>query len=245
MASADAAQSTGARTTEPQEALASQRERAEALDRDLASARAEIEALRAELTRSMITSADTTQAPDGKFAARQEALARERERAEALDRDLTLARSEIEALKTERTRALIASVDSAHVVEAKGTADQDRQDQGRANLASGPAMVRPAEPASAATTSSVPSAEQKLLTRADSLLESGDISGARLVLEYALEAGSGLAAFRLAETYDPRQLSRWRAHGVRGDWAKAQTLYARALSKGIGQAKERVASPRN
>ena len=48
----------------------------------------------------MITSADTTQAPDGNFAAHQEALARERERAEALDRDLTLARSEIEALKT-------------------------------------------------------------------------------------------------------------------------------------------------
>ena len=61
---------------------------------------------------------------------------------------LTLARSEIEALKTERTRALRASADSAHVVEAKGTADQDQQDQGRANLASGPEMVRPAEPAS-------------------------------------------------------------------------------------------------
>jgi hypothetical protein len=96
----------------------------------------------------------------------------------------------------------------------------------------------------AAFTSSVPSTEHRWLTRADMLLMNGDISGARLVLEHALAEGSNLAAFKLAETYDPKQLFRWGAHGVRGDWAKAQALYQRAYVAGVAQARERIASPR-
>jgi len=80
-----------------------------------------------------------------------------------------------------------------------------------------------------------------LLARANSLLKDRDISGARLMLERALQAGSSRAAFQLAETYDPRQLSRWRAHGVRSDWAKAQELYLRAHDGGIMEAKDRIA----
>jgi hypothetical protein len=73
-------------------------------------------------------------------------------------------------------------------------------------------------------------------------LKDGDISGARLVLERALQTGSSRAAFQLAETYDPRQLSRWRAHGTRGDWAMAQALYLRAYEGGIVEAKDRIAA---
>ena len=83
--------------------------------------------------------------------------------------------------------------------------------------------------------------EQALLARANSLLKDRDISGARLVFERALQAGSSRAAFQLAETYDPRQLSRWRVHGVGGDWAKAQELYLRAHDGGIMEAKDRIA----
>ena len=68
-----------------------------------------------------------------------------------------------------------------------------------------------------------------------------DISGARLLLERAVQTGSSRAAFQLAETYDPRQLSRWRAHGIRGDWATAQALYLRAHEGGIMEAKDRIA----
>ena len=91
------------------------------------------------------------------------------------------------------------------------------------------ALCRPATP------------EQALLARANSLLKDRDISGARLMLERALQAGSSRAAFQLAETYDPRQLSRWRVHGVQGDWAKAQALYQRAYDGGIMEAKDRIA----
>jgi len=96
-------------------------------------------------------------------------------------------------------------------------------------------------PASTAGTLSLTTPEQALLARASSLLKDRDISGARLILERALEAGSTRAAFQLAETYDPRQLSRWRAYGIRGDWAKAQALYLRALDGGIIEAKDRIA----
>jgi TPR repeat protein len=80
-----------------------------------------------------------------------------------------------------------------------------------------------------------------VLARATSLLKDRDISGARLLFERALQAGSSRAAFQLAETYDPRQLSRWRVHGVGGDWAKAQELYLRAHDGGIMEAKDRIA----
>jgi hypothetical protein len=71
-------------------------------------------------------------------------------------------------------------------------------------------------------------------------LKHGDISGARLVLERALQAGSNRAAFQLAETYDPRQLSRWRAFGIRGDWDRAQALYLQAQRAGIVEAQARI-----
>ena len=51
------------------------------------------------------------------------------------------------------------------------------------------------------------------------------------------------AAFQLAETYDPRQLSRWHAFGVRGDWDRAQALYLTAQRGGIKEANERIGPP--
>jgi TPR repeat protein len=74
------------------------------------------------------------------------------------------------------------------------------------------------------------------------LLGRADISGARLLLEHALERGSARAAFMLAETYDARVLRSWHAHGVSGDLAKARELYERAQAGGIEDAKERLES---
>src|SRR5215207_288077 len=75
-----------------QEAPGREHEEAERLNRDLAAARSEIEALKAEGAR---------------------ALAAGGEQAERLNRDLVAARSEIEALKAEEARALAAGGEQA------------------------------------------------------------------------------------------------------------------------------------
>jgi hypothetical protein len=82
--------------------------------------------------------------------------------------------------------------------------------------------------------------EERLLAQANALLRQADISGARPVLEYAVNRGSARAAFMLAETYDTRVLRSWRARGISGDPAKARELYERAQAGGIEDAKERI-----
>jgi TPR repeat protein len=82
--------------------------------------------------------------------------------------------------------------------------------------------------------------EQRLLARANALLRQADISGARQLLEHALEHGSARAAFMLAETYDARVLQSWRTRGISGDLARARELYERAQAGGIGDAMERI-----
>jgi TPR repeat protein len=79
-----------------------------------------------------------------------------------------------------------------------------------------------------------------LLTRADALLVSGDISGARLVLEHAVGTGSARAAFLLAETYDPNVLTQHQVPNLKADTAKARELYERARKGGIKEADERI-----
>jgi hypothetical protein len=81
--------------------------------------------------------------------------------------------------------------------------------------------------------------EQRLIERAETLLKMSDISGARLILERAMSAGSARAAYLLAQTYDPRVLDEWRVVGLKGDPAKAQELYARAQAGGIREAGQR------
>ena len=78
-----------------------------------------------------------------------------------------------------------------------------------------------------------------LLARAKALLDQGNIGAARVVLERAAETGSAQATFALAETYDPNVLAAWRTYGTRGDGAKARDLYARAYHGGIKAAKDR------
>jgi hypothetical protein len=66
------------------------------------------------------------------------------------------------------------------------------------------------------------------LERAEALLKDRDISGARLLLERAVQMGSARGAFLLAQTYDPAMLAQWQVRGIGGDAAKAQELYAKA-----------------
>ena len=99
--------------------------------------------------------------------------------------------------------------------------------------------VSPAQSASV----TLPTQERRL-AKAEELIRLGDIAAARLVLEHILEEGSGAsgaAAFRLAETYDPRWLSARGVVGWRGDPKRARELYGQAYGNGIKEAEERLA----
>jgi hypothetical protein len=78
----------------------------------------------------------------------------------------------------------------------------------------------------------------RLLSKANELIRPGDVSGARLLLERALESDSAEAAFYLAQTYDPRILNSWNVQGISADAEKARALYQRAHEAGLGKAKE-------
>src|SRR5215471_3785102 len=76
-----------------------------------------------------------------------------------------------------------------------------------------------------------------LMTRGDSLFGNGDLVSARLFYERAANGGSGQAALRLAETYDPRFLGKTHLGGlVRGDMAAAVFWYRRAHDLGASEA---------
>jgi hypothetical protein len=83
-----------------------------------------------------------------------------------------------------------------------------------------------------------------LLVKAKELVGRGDISGARLVLERALETGSLEAAFYLGQTYDRRFLQSWNVHGISPDPEKARELYGRALKAGLKNMKALAQSSR-
>ncbi|MEE1656028.1 hypothetical protein VB618_07455 [Microvirga sp. CF3062] len=83
-------------------------------------------------------------------------------------------------------------------------------------------------------------ADDRLVSRAGELLRTGDVSGARLLLERALASGNARAAFQLAETFDPNVLSKLGTMGIRGDAAKAREFYTQAQALGMAQARERL-----
>jgi hypothetical protein len=75
-----------------------------------------------------------------------------------------------------------------------------------------------------------------LLARGDTLLSVGDVASARLFYERAVDAGGGLAAIRLGETFDPLFLDRVHLSGVRGDPGVALFWYRRARDLGATDA---------
>lgn len=75
-----------------------------------------------------------------------------------------------------------------------------------------------------------------LLTRGDGLLRIGDVASARLFYERAANAGEGVAAVRLGETFDPIFIERAHLRGVRGDLGMAASWYRRARDLGAADA---------
>ena len=99
----------------------------------------------------------------------------------------------------------------------------------------------PARPHQSQPTSAISSADEaRVITRSEFLIKQSDFSGARLLLEYAVEKGSARAAFMMAETYDWQVLRSTHAYGVRPDAKKALELYQLAAAAGIEKARERL-----
>ena len=107
-----------------------------------------------------------------------------------------------------------------------------------------PGLAMPATPQDAKTAAPPPTAGfrlsavdmEALLARGDTLLSVGDVVSARLFYERAVDAGGGLAAIRLGETFDPLFLDRVHLHGVRGDPGAALFWYRRARDLGASGA---------
>jgi hypothetical protein len=242
--------------------------RAEALARDLASARNEIEALKLQI----VTREAAAREAVAEEAAAKKMLDEERARADALAHDLALARDEITTLRSHASMRVVtqsaamgastASMNEAGVPAAsaqstvalaptppvpsgtqapgsKGAPDPEAVHNGPTSL-SGASEIRDARQSAA-----LPSPEEpRLLARAETLIKQGHITGAQLLLARGLELGSARAAFLLAQTYDPRQLSSWGVRGILGDAAKAQELYTRAYKGGVSETGERLEATR-
>lgn len=73
-------------------------------------------------------------------------------------------------------------------------------------------------------------------------LADGDVAAARAFLERAADGGDARALVVLGDTYDPATLTRLGVVGIHGDAARAREYYSRALSAGVGAARQRIAS---
>jgi hypothetical protein len=81
---------------------------------------------------------------------------------------------------------------------------------------------------------------ETLLKRGQELIAIGDISGGRLLLTRAAEAGDARASLAVAGTYDAAVLATLGVVGVPPDPAKARGWYARAAEQGSPEAARRL-----
>ena len=77
---------------------------------------------------------------------------------------------------------------------------------------------------------------EALLSRGDAAFSVGDVATARLFYERAADAGSGGAALRLGESYDPNFLERAKLRAIKGDSKAAAIWYRRAKELGVAEA---------
>jgi hypothetical protein len=226
-------------------ALKSEQDRANASARDMTAATKEIEALRAVQMR------DSTNASN-EVANLQQALAREKARGEDLTGQIAKMTEEMQALQNvkamprmglERAAPSGAAGAATELLNAPppvlstgaiaGPTEAGRPTADGAIPAPSTPVVRPTPTPSSA-------ADDRLTARADMLFRSGDVSGARLLLERAQQGGNAQAIFLLAETFDPNALATIGAVGIRSDPARARELYGRALALGIARAGTRM-----
>jgi hypothetical protein len=81
---------------------------------------------------------------------------------------------------------------------------------------------------------------EDLLSQAKRRVESGDIAGARDILQAPETSTSKEMTFLLAETYDPNMLASWQTRGVLANPERARALYQKAHDLGDGRAQQRL-----
>lgn len=79
-----------------------------------------------------------------------------------------------------------------------------------------------------------------LLKRGEELFKTGDLAGARLLLQRAAEAHDPVGTLALATTYDPNVLEELGVRGVAGDTATARAWYEKAREYGSREAPRRL-----
>ena len=84
--------------------------------------------------------------------------------------------------------------------------------------------------------------EMALLEQCETMIARGDMQGARLELANAASAGSPVARFALAETFDPNMLAAWGLRDRVADVGTARALYAQALKAGVARAAQRISA---
>jgi hypothetical protein len=87
---------------------------------------------------------------------------------------------------------------------------------------------------------STPPETISLLSRADDLMDQGDVASARLLFRHLADRGVDRAAFELARTFDADVLASLNVRGVSGDKKEAKLWYERAAGIGNVAATERL-----
>ncbi|OPY94485.1 hypothetical protein A5906_13000 [Bradyrhizobium sacchari] len=253
---AQLSQTAASNTASLEQSQRRERERAEQLARDFAKASRELDAQTERASKASEDVARIKQAVERESAELRSLLQRERERAEGLERDLTLARRDNGALAAKTLSAAPPPATTGKAAREEPPSVPARPIQNRPTQ-DGLVHDKPTQPKSvgdrpvqdkaisarsqgdAEVQSNNSAQAEKLVARASALLEQGDIGSARIVLERAAEMGSAKASFALAETYDPLILPNFGTFGTQGDSTKARDLYARAEAGGIKEAKAR------
>ncbi len=86
------------------------------------------------------------------------------------------------------------------------------------------------------------SVQRTLVDRGNAMLSLGDVSAARMLFTRAAESGIGIAAFKLANTYDPVFLRENNLLGIKPDPAAAEAWYRKAAAMGEVEAEQRLKS---
>jgi hypothetical protein len=108
-----------------------------------------------------------------------------------------------------------------------------------------PSAVETREPTPSAPSGQImPAADQQRAQRAmkkgEEELEAGNISAARLLYEFAADAGIAQAAMALAATFDADELAKLGVRGVAPDPKQARRWYERARQLGAAEAAQRI-----
>ena len=275
----NALQTAQASAAEQTQAAEQERQQIEVLARQLASAREDVGTLTARvtaLTDARTEAENALQTAQASAAEQKQAAEQERQRGDALVRELASARELVaegvqnggavprieagQAVQVTNATLQAGSVSlstTRSVLTKRAAADgpgsaSDPPHTAADSVGKGHSAVTPArEPRNVAlgdpTRVAAPPpraiGEHQIalwMKRGEEFTAAGDFASARLVFQRAAETGNAKAAFMLAGTYDPAVLDLIRAMGVAPDIAKARLWYEKAKTLGSPEAARRL-----